>query len=773
MAGSSQYKFRANIISELYYSPDTQWGVYMFETQDDIPELFQTSKQLFDESLTIVNAQKLVGKMQRLYLGAEYIIDANLEYSKRYNEKQYVANTITAVVPKESKESLLFLCTLTNNEIANQLVSKYPNIIYDIVNGSIDKNTFDTKDIKGMGKARWEKLYDCVMDNYVISDIITLLQPLGVSFKMIQRLIDDQPSPYLLKQELLDNPYVITKIHGIGFHKADDIALKLNPDMRISNERLVAFITYHLKEAAENDGHTWCSLASLKIAISNTMPECLDLLDPIIDNNSFLHIESIDGKKRIGLQYLFDMEKNIFIDLINREKYQHCKEDNRFNFSDDDIQKAIDDSEKEQGFKYTDEQRNTIILALSHNVAVISGVAGAGKSTIARAILKAYHNKKLRISTMAMSAKAAQRIAETTGLTASTIHRGLGAKGLNEFSYNKECKMPIDIVFVDESSMINARMYWHLLCAMKEDTRLILMGDALQLPPIGAGNVFLDILSNKSFCTFKLTKPLRQAQSSGILVDANQIRNGVNPLKKPELSIVHGDLRDMHYKFRGDRDLLNKIAIKIYMKSVAKDGVDNCVLLTPRKSGCINSSYEINQVIQELIIDDKSKFIESKFNKFYNGSKVIQVVNNYEKGIFNGEIGKVIDIDIYFDKSQQKKIATVEYPDTINNTSKYIEYYEEELNELELAYALTVHKYQGSEAKTVIGIIDNSHYVLLDSCLLYTMITRAKGRCMIVAEPNAFNKSVKTNHNTSRRTWLRGFSINDDGSVNSKYIPFE
>ena len=764
---SDLYKFKASIIAETYYNPETQWGVYLFATDEDIPELFTSTTKLFDRPTESVQSQKLVGKMQRLYLGAEYIIQAKLEYSNKFSEYQYIAHSITSLLPKESKDKMLFLCALTNPDIANQLVESCPSLIEDIISGRTKKENFDTKNIKGLGKVTWGRLYDSIIENYVISDIITMLQPLGVSFNMIQKLITDQPNPTLLKQELIDNPYVITRIHGIGFKRADEIALKLNPNMIISNERLVAFINYYLKEKAEDEGHTWCSLAMLKSAVSNMMPECLKLFNEVIDNNNFLYIEDIKGKKRVGLKYLRELELNIFSDLINRENYIHVEDDNPFDFNENDIKKALLEAETEQGFTYTNEQNNIINEALNHNVAVISGVAGAGKSTIARAILKAYTNKGLKVFAMAMSAKAASRITETTGLNATTIHRGLGARGLNEFIYNNECPLPADLVFIDECSMINARMYWNLLSALKLSTRIILMGDALQLPPIGAGNIYLDILSNSQFHTFKLNKPMRQAAKSGILMDANIIRKGSNPLDKPEASICHGELHDMYYKFRPSREDLNKLAINVYMKSIQNDGIDNCIILTPRKNGCLNSSEEINRQIEELVIDKsyKKTYMQHGDTKFYVGAKVIQTVNNYESNVFNGEIGIITDIDIYFDKGKDKQICTVSFPDPFTKKSRQIEYEQSQIGQLELAYALTVHKYQGSEAKTVIGIIDNTHYAMLDSCLVYTLVTRAKGRCMILAEPQAFMKAIKTNHNTSRKTWLKECQFDEDGNI--------
>ena len=758
---SNIYSFKASIIGENYYNPETQWGVFMFSTEDDIPGLERVHQQLFDETIDVMSS-RIVGKMQQLYLGSEYLIKAKSEYNTKYSQQQYSAISVVAIVPKKDKDKLLYIGALTKPEIANQLVEQYPNIIEDIMNGDITRDNFDTSTINGLGKKTWAKLCDSIMQNYVISDIITMLQPLGVTFNMIQKLIDNEPNPALLKQKLIDDPYMITNIRGIGFKKADDLALKLNPDKIKSNERLTAYLKCFLEEIGNNDGHVWFTENQLRKASSNNVPECMDLLQNILDNNTFLHIEGEENKpkSKIGLKYTYNMEKFIYKKLVDKQDTKDITESGIFNLSEDEVNKAIADAEVEQGFRYTDEQKTIIDDALHNNIAIISGVAGSGKSTIARGILKAYTNKGLNISCMAMSAKAAQRITETTGLEATTIHRGLGAIGLSSFIYNEENQLPVDVVFVDECSMINSNMYYNLLKAIGNYTRIIFVGDALQLPPIGMGNIFLDILKNDTFRTYKLTEPMRQAKDSGILSDANQIRVGINPLEKPEPSIKHGKLFDMFYKFRGDKEQLHKLAIKMYMQAIETDGIDDTALIIPRKRGCLNSTYTFNRELQELIIKDKSRYIQCKDMKLYIGSKVIQTKNDYKKDVFNGDTGYVDDF--YSSRGGSKNdIAVINFGSNGIGGQRLIEYSISELNSsIELAYSLTVHKYQGSEAKTVIGVIDTTHYILLDRCLLYTLITRSKGRCMIIAEPQAFIQCIKADHNTTRRTWLREFNKN-------------
>lgn len=754
----NKFEFTAQITGERYYNEDSSWGVFIFTTNDDIPFLQQSKDMMTEEIIPIAT---LCGKVQKLYVGSEYKIVAEVEYNSKYSTYQYKPISVTADVPKTDKEKLIFLQTVTRESVAKQLLDKYPTIIEDIVNGRIKKEEFSTKDIKGLGAYTFGKLYDKIVDNYVISDIIIMLQPLGVTYNMIKRLILQEPNPSLLKQKLDENPYVITNIKGIGFKKADDLALKLKPQLRGSMYRLTAFVQYFLRTTGDDNGHTWVSLNTLKNEISNDVPECHEFLDKFLSLD-IIYKEEKDGIERIGLKYMREIELKIANILIEKENMEL----DRFAFTEEEIDKAIQTSEEAQGFNFTEEQNKVIRSSLNKNVVFISGGAGFGKSTLARGVLQPYKDKGMTIACMALSAKAAQRISETTQLPAQTIHRALGVVGFDHFCYNHNNPLPADVVFVDEASMINARLFYDLLSAIGENTRLIISGDHLQLPPIGYGNVFADALKrNDLFYGCKLTKAMRQAEKSGILSDANKIRKGENPLQSPDLKIIHGELKDMYYMFRDNRETLNHIAINTFIKTVETDGIDNVVIAVPRREGCINSSFEINNKIQSILMKESELIVDKNFIKFYKGDKVIQVDNNYDKKVFNGEVGYIKGIEKKDVDGNEVKFIQIEFDDFSSGEKKVVSYEEKELNQLNLAYALTVHKLQGDESQTVIGIIDNTHYPLLDSCMLYTMVTRAKKRCLLLAESNAFIRCIKVNKNISRHTWLSDIKLEDIGKL--------
>jgi exodeoxyribonuclease V alpha subunit len=736
------YEFKIVVTYEKYYSDDTTWGSYIAYTEDDIPFYTNGEANKFDNSGEKKKFCNIVGKMQQLSIGGEYQIKAKYEYNKQYGH-QYKPLSIYALVPQTKEMQLLFLKTIIPEWMAENLINEYPNLVNDVANGTLKE--IDYSKIKGVREITWNKVKEKIINNYLISDILMLLKPLGVTYTMIKKLLSDEPNPVLLKREIEKNPWVLTRVDNLGFKRVDDLALKLKPELIDSTQRLVAFIQYYFKDLGESKGHTWCSEKILRAAISNNIYECCNKVDWLLENNDFLHIDN----GRIGLKYYYDIEMQIYHLILNKSKIETT-----INISDEAIDKAIKHAEEEQGFDYVVEQLDTIHKSLHRTVSLITGKAGTGKTSIMRAIVKAYMENNYMMTASALSAMAAQRITEATEFPAMTIHRTLGCQGLNDFTYNKDNHLITDVAFLDEGSMVNASLFLHWLEAIGDNTRIIISGDHKQLPPIGFGNVFSDLIEmfDESVVS-KLVKPMRQAEKSGILVDANKIRENINPIsEKLQPRIIHGELQDMYYMFRTNRQSLFNIAVKTFIKSVESDGIDNVVIAVPRRKDCLNSTNEINKVIQNELLGDVLESIEGFDTTFKLGAKVMQTVNDYDKNVFNGEIGYVTKISERYDGKKKEEYCEVTYTD-IFGKDKIIEYTKKELAALDLAYAMTVHKLQGAGRKTVIGIIDNTHHQLLDNCMLYTLLTRAKKRCLLLAEPEAFLQCIRTSHN-NRNTWM-------------------
>ena len=741
------YKFKATITYCRYYNDDSTWGVYGFSTNDDIPYYTKETKiDLPFEDKKEVNSDRklstLAGKMQELVIGGEYMVKATYKHDKNYGD-QYNPISVYALIPQTRESQLMFLQSIISPWLAENLINAYPNVVNDVANGTLKEIDYDL--VKGVREFTWNKIKEKIINNYLISDIITMLKPLGITYTMIKKLLADEPNPALLKQQLEDNPYILCKINGIGFKKCDDLALKLKPELINSTERLVAFIKYYFTDLGESKGHTWCSMKILKSAISNNVPECSNKVDWLLENNEFLHISN----DKVGLKYYYDIEMQIYNLLLEKSK----KETDIY-ISDEKIELAIHHAEEDQGFNYVVEQLDTIKKSLHRTISLITGKAGTGKTSIMRAIVKAYTENNFTLTASALSAMAAQRITEATEFPAMTIHRTLGCIGLNEFTFNKDNHMITSVAFLDEGSMVNASLFLHWLEAIDDNTRIIISGDHKQLPPIGFGNVFSDLIEMfDDTVVSKLVKPMRQAEKSGILVDANLIRENINPItEKLQPRIIHGELQDMYYMFRTNRQSLFDIAVKTFIKSVETDGIDNVVIAVPRRKDCLNSTNEINKVIQEKLLGNEKKSIFGFEMTFKLGAKVMQTVNDYDKNVFNGEIGYITEINERYEGKKKEEYCVVTYTD-IFGKDKLIEYTKKELGALDLAYAMTVHKLQGAGRKIVIGIIDNTHHQLLDNCMLYTLLTRAKKRCLLLAEPQAFLQCIRTSHN-KRNTWM-------------------
>jgi len=726
---------------EKYFSQDSSWGAYVVNTEINLPQskMFSQYDFLTDQTITIGYQINLTGKMQQLITGLPYTFKAKLDHNKKYGYS-YTPISISQTTPKTFDEQRKFLETIVTPLQADALLSVYPNIVEDTIAGKeIDLNL-----TKGIKEFTWGKIREKIISNYAIADILTLLSPLGISFSKIHALVGFESNAELLKQTLLDDPYIITQIDGISFKGADSIALKLNPSLKVSNKRVVSFIKNYLREVGDNDGHTWVTVNELQLAIKENLIECEDLLDSVLkedaekEDNDFsklLHVE----EDKIGLKYYWWVEQEIWRmvgEIVDSEP---------LDISQEEIDNGIYNAEQDQGFNFTEEQKELLISATKNNFVIITGKAGVGKTTLLRGLLNIY--KSYSIGACALSAKASKRITELTGFDAKTMHRTLGADGRG-FEFNSYNKLFYNIVVLDEGSMVNNYLYYSLLSAIDTTkTKFIISGDSAQLPPLGAGNAFSDLLEKENLPSLKLTKILRQSENSGIIVDCNKIRDGINPIKNFTLKEVHGVNEDMYYMFRDNKEDLNRIAINTYLKTIQTVGIDNCYILTTRREGALNSSLEISKKIQEILIPGSDvpsiQYGESRIFKL--GAKVIHIINDYDTMTFNGDMGTIKKIS----KDTDGEYLEVEYPEKITK------YYKPDLKKLELAYGLSVHKFQGSEAKVIIGILDNAGYMLLDRTMLYTMLTRGKEKVLLLAEPYAYKKAVSEDKGNNRQTWMK------------------
>lgn len=769
----NRVEFKAIPYDKLYYNEDTNYGIYKVEINEENKDIILASNlknvkecieySMFEEGYGAI----ISGSMQELDLHNDYKFECDVRYNKKYSNYQFNTYQAKMNTPTSFDEQKKFLEVMVTKNQANNLLAIYPNIVEKIMNGDED---IDLNQVKGIGESTFSKIKEKIIDNYVIADLLSTLSPLGITYNQIKKISTLSSNPTLLKEKLNKNPYILTQINGLGFKKVDGIALKLNSDLKISKLRANEFIKYVVNNYAEKVGHTWIYKNDIIDRARLDVRQCLPIIKEIIDKSEFDNsVFKVDSDK-IGLMKNYNLEKYIYEDLnrINDSIYDFDE------LSQEDLESLIIDMEAKQGFKYSEEQKGIIRSTNSktNNVIIVSGSAGSGKSTVIKGILgvinsmKSYYGKMPIISQCSLSAKAAIRMQETTNMASSTIHRLLKFKN-GEFTYNKKFQLKDDVVVVDEISMNNISICNSLFQAIKNGCKLILVFDHAQLPPIGAGAVAYDLLECSNFIKGKFTKVHRQAQDSGILVDANIIRVQKNPIKKLESKIVSGKLKDMRYIFSNNRTDMRRYAINQFFKAIEKYGIDDVSIVTPRKDTVENSSEEINKIIQSKYLPSNATEEMTIGKKTFRiGDKVIQRKNNYDANVFNGEIGYVDDIKFIRDKKGNRiKTLFVKYRDYVSDviseeitieSYKTVEYCSlEDFNSLELGYALTVHSMQGSQAKAIIVIIDNTHYKLLDSTLLYTAITRAEKRGMLIAEPSAFKRCINTNKTVSRQTYLK------------------
>lgn len=749
-------KFKALITDCRWYSEETHWGIFSFITSDDV------SHELLQEDFFSPKKKcgEIVGNVQKLEVGSEYTLEVEVEYNKKYRKDQFKPIRISMDLPTSKDQQERFLNSILTKNQTDSLLSIYPNIVQDV----ISKKDIDVSLLKGIGESSIELIKQKIVDNYILIDLLSMLSPYGVTYNQIKKISQLNENSILVKEMIDENPYTLTKIKGFGFKKVDGIALKLNKEMKVSKFRAIEYIRYILEDESDSVGHTWIKRADLISKARKDINECMDIVKIIIDEEElepkFL---KVDGD-RIGLLVNYNTERAIYREL---ERINNAKPIINLP-SKDEIERIVLLTEARQGFKLSCEQRDTIeSLGLYGNIMVITGSAGTGKSTVARTIvniLESSNEESIILSQIALSAKAAKRINEVTNRPSKTIHRTLGFDGKG-FKFNEENKLHSNVIIFDEFSMVNIQLTLAVLKAVKEGSLLIFMFDYAQLPAIGSGAVAYDLLESMKYKTSKYTQVHRQAEMSGILSDANKIRQNKSPIKQYDKSITTGELNDMTYFFRKSQEEINDLAIKYYLSGVEKYGVDNINIITARKDKVLNSAEAMNKIIQNKInprVEGQYIMNNYKTIDFRLNDRVIHKVNDRERDVYNGDTGIVVEItrDYVGDSMQDVLIVDygIEYDDEGNELRrKLVQYTKSDLDDLRLSYAGTVHSWQGSENKAIIVVLDSSAYVLLDSTMLYTAVTRAKERCLLITDVNSFKTCIRENKTIIRNTYLKEF----------------
>lgn len=692
---------------------------------------------------------KLKGTVCKLEHCKQYKVTCKLAESNEKYGDTYEILFINSIIDLSDKiKQRNFLMSILNEKTVIGLFNSFDNVIDLLENEDVKSLT----SVKGIGTKKALKLIETYKESKDYSSIYAELGHLGLTSKMIKKLVEYYHSPDLVVEKVTTNPYSLVNVDGIGFKKADEIASKVG--ITGSNPNRVKGCIIYILACNGALGRSYLHYQELlKLLQENIGYVEQEIINSVAQQLiSEKEVEIVNNGEFIGLTTYFKLEKEIF-NHLTRLSTAECKIPYNSNWND-----VIKNVEQEQGFEFTEEQFNAIQLFVKSNIMAVTGGAGVGKTSTSKGMMDLYSD--YTISCAALSGKAAVRITEATGLEASTIHRLLGYKN-GEFEFNEKFKLDTDVVLIDEATMINGELFLALLRAIPSGAKVIMLGDVQQLTPIGSCQVFADILSSNIIPIARLTKPHRQAMKSGIIPTSLKVSAQEHIIKSNfSGNIIIGELQDMELDiFKQDLQPSDKV-ISHFMKHLKEtDNLMEVQIVVPMKLRGDLSTYNINTKVQQLInpIREDREHIVINLDKdhFYCiqiGDKVMNIKNNYNAitsdgesiSIFNGNMGIVKDIS--------DGMCTVDFVglgEVVLDTTGS--------QNLELAYATTVHKVQGSGFKRVIVGIDSSAYVLLNAELLYTAITRAKQYCVLVGKNSAIRNAVNKREVKNKQTFLSHF----------------
>ena len=668
-------------------------------------------------------------------------LKGNWENHKIYG-RQFSFREFMPVAPTSEEGMIRYLSSEIfkgiGKKTAQRIVNKFGNDTFKIIDSSPEL----LSKIKGVNKKQQKSLLNSWEEQRGLRDVMTFLRGVGISHGFAQRIYakHGMNSIPLIKA----NPYLLTDISGIGFLTADGIAHNLGFDKN-SPHRAAAGLLYVLEQQVLN-GHTCYPLPDL---LEKTAPELLidktileESLNQLIEDRLIYCAEQNDEngerQKFIARMRYYRAEQRIaenIFRILKSKAYTIFESESSL----------IEEQERKVGLKLDEAQREAVNAVLKYKVLIVTGGPGTGKTTLVRFILGLMRPKIPSIALAAPTGRAAKRITETTGSSSSTIHRLLEATNVG-FQRNRENPLDQELIIIDETSMIDTLLMDSFLEAVPSASRLIIVGDVDQLPSVGAGTVLQDFIKSGSIPVVRLNHIFRQAYGSFITVNAHKVRRGELPSvnKSSKQSDLKDQLQDYYFIEESDQE---KIVEKILLLNTERipqrfklDPMKEIQVLTPMHRG-ITGASQLNRNLQEKINPD-AKGIEHREQWFRVGDKIMQQQNDYEKQVFNGDLGRVVDCD------QDSKELYVRFEQS------HIHYKSNELDQLTLAYAITVHKSQGSEYSAVIMPITTHHYMMLQRNLLYTAITRGKQLVVLIGTSAAVRIAVQNQGTLNRYTGL-------------------
>ena len=618
---------------------------------------------------------------------------------------------------------------------AQKLVKKFGDQTLEV----IDKTPYRLHEIPGIGPKRVDRIIAAWQDQKEISHVMVFLQEKNVSPTYATKIYKKYGMQSI--SVLHENPYRLADdIWGVGFKIADNIAQNMGfaPD---SQKRISSGILYALSQETTM-GNLYAELDPLKEKTmtlleleqieSNTHKMKLALHD--LYNSDRIKLITHDDNHFVGLASHYHSERGV----ANRIQ-QLLSHKSPLSFDIDTIYEFLRTS---QDIPLNEDQQRGVLTCLQQKITIITGGPGTGKTTLIKKLLAILEQNKVSYKLAAPTGRAAKRITESTQRSASTLHRLLAFDvGSMRFKHNEQNALDLEVLIVDEASMIDIFLAHSLLKALPYHTHLVLIGDIDQLPSVGAGNFLNDLISSEKIPTITLTHIFRQAENSLIIHNAHRINKGEFPT-----SSIPNTKRDFVYIKEENPENVPAHLQRIYKKIGSEK---DSVVLVPMNRGAVGT-VTLNTVLQNILNpENNEKQIVYGGTTFKVGDKVMQIRNNYDKIVFNGDIGIIEDIN------QSERSMTVRF------MNQLVSYESTEFDELLLAYAISIHKSQGSEFDIAIIPIFMQHFILLQRNLIYTAVTRAKKMCILLGQPKAIAIGINNNKSLSRNTFLKEFLTSD------------
>lgn len=618
---------------------------------------------------------------------------------------------------------------------AKKLVRAFGDKVFETIEQHPEKLT----QLEGIGAKRKQQVISAWSEQKSIRDIMVFLQSFGIGTTRAVRIYKTYGDSAI--EQVRENPYRLSMdVRGFGFKIADQLASKLGiaSDAMI---RIQAGVCHVLKTLCGN-GH--CAVP---------YQELIDGSQQLLDVSSDIVKEAIEleiAAEHLSLDTIDELDCIYLVDLLHAEiaLAQHIKrlQVGEVPWGEIASNKAISWVEDKTNIILSNSQKRAIDSVINHKFSIITGGPGVGKTTIVNSLLKVIRAKSINVALCAPTGRAAKRLTETTGMIATTIHRLLEYESVSQgFHHNEDNPLPVDVLIVDETSMLDLTMAYCLLSAIPDHAAIIFVGDIDQLPSVGAGAVLQDMIESGEINTVFLTEIFRQSESSKIILNAHRINHG-----KTLLENTH-DNNDFYTIFANSPEQIHEKLVHLVQYRLPShyqcDPIRDIQVLTPMNRGGLGTRA-LNVSIQSYLNGQSEPQVKRYGMTFSTGDKVIQMVNNYDKEVFNGDIGFIQHINL------QESQLTIQYD------NRTIQYEFNELDEIQLAYAITIHKSQGSEFPIIVIPLSTQHYPMLARNLLYTAITRGKSLVVLVAERRAVELAIENNPDRQRLTGLKHRVIN-------------